>query len=212
MPAHRTCPFYLGVSTAPQTQKSDGERLHGLRTTKELHDSAWARANDLHGVVLWGDWDSAIVSSEHASGIVADGAARSDSVNYVAWTAAFEQGLQANLAVAEAIRGADNSVTNGFVEKREDARVSEQKMQSNLLRDIFGNPFRPVTLDPRWLSSTVLDLAHTLYDEPVFDRMPILADALMDAGCDSEEIINHCRGTGPHARGCWVVDLILRKE
>jgi hypothetical protein len=184
----------------------------GLRTTKELHDSAWARANDLHGVVLWGDWDSAIVSSEHASGIVADCVARSDSVNYVAWTAAFEQGLQANLAVAEAIRGADNSVTNGFVEKREDARASEQKMQSNLLRDIFGNPFRPVTLDPRWLSSTVLDLAHTLYDERVFDRMPILADALMDAGCDSEEIINHCRGTGPHARGCWVVDLILRKE
>jgi hypothetical protein len=73
----------------------------------------------------------------------------------------------------------------------------------SLLRDIFGNPFRPVTLDPRWLSSTVLDLARTIYDERVFERLPILADALMDAGCDSEEVINHCRSEGSHVRGCW---------
>lgn len=86
-----------------------------------------------------------------------------------------------------------------------------------ILRDIFGNPFRPVTLDPRWLTSTVLDLARSIYDE--FPRqvggsakMPILADALMDAGCDSEEIISHCRAPGPHVRGCYVVDLILGKE
>jgi hypothetical protein len=86
-----------------------------------------------------------------------------------------------------------------------------------IIRDIFGNPFRPVTLDPRWLTSTVLDLARTIYDE--FPRqaggcmkMPILADALMDAGCDSEDIINHCRGPAPHVRGCFVVDLILGKE
>ncbi len=80
------------------------------------------------------------------------------------------------------------------------------------LRDIFGNPFRPVTLDPRWLSSTVLDLARTIYDERVWERMPILADALMDASCDNEEILNHCRGEGPHVRGCWVVDLLLGKS
>ena len=82
----------------------------------------------------------------------------------------------------------------------------------NLLRDIFGNPFRPVTIDPRWLTSTVIDLADVIYAERAFDRLPILADALMDAGCDSEEIINHCRGPGPHVRGCWVVDLLLKKE
>jgi hypothetical protein len=79
-------------------------------------------------------------------------------------------------------------------------------------RDLLGNPFRPVTLDPRWLSSTVIDLARTIYDERVFERMPILADALMDAGCDSEEIISHCRSDGPHVRGCWVVDLLLAKN
>jgi hypothetical protein len=88
----------------------------------------------------------------------------------------------------------------------------ERDQQLLLIRDIFGNPFRPVTLDPRWLTSTVLDLARTIYDERVYERMPILADALMDAGCDSEEIINHCRGEGPHVRGCYVVDLILSKK
>jgi hypothetical protein len=88
----------------------------------------------------------------------------------------------------------------------------ELKAQANLLRDIFGNPFRPVTLDPRWLTSIVLDLSRTIYAERVFKRMPILADALMDAGCDSDEIINHCRGSGPHTRGCWLVDSILGKN
>jgi hypothetical protein len=81
-----------------------------------------------------------------------------------------------------------------------------------ILRDIFGNPFRPVTLDPRWLSSNVFDLAQTIYNERVWERMPILADALMDAGCDSEEILSHCRGEGPHVRGCWLVDLLLGKS
>ena len=92
------------------------------------------------------------------------------------------------------------------------ARDASRKRSANLLRDIFGNPFRPVTLDPRWLSSNVLDLARTIYDERMFERMPILADALMDSGCDSEEILNHCRSAGPHVRGCWVVDLVLGKE
>jgi hypothetical protein len=95
----------------------------------------------------------------------------------------------------------------------EQAMVDEGvRVFSTLFHDIFGNPFRPVTLDPRWLSSTVLDLARTIYDERLWGRMPILADALMDAGCDSEEILNHCRGPGPHVRGCWVVDLLLGKE
>ncbi len=92
------------------------------------------------------------------------------------------------------------------------AQDNALKHVADLIRDIFGNPFRPVTLDPRWLSSTVLDLARTIYDERVWERMPILADALMDAGCDNEEILNHCRGPGPHVRGCWAIDLVLGKE
>ena len=80
-----------------------------------------------------------------------------------------------------------------------------------LVRDIFGNPFRPISIDPHWLTSNVIDLARTIYEEKAFERMPILADALMDAGCDHDDILNHCRSTGPHVRGCFVVDLILGK-
>ena len=83
---------------------------------------------------------------------------------------------------------------------------------STLLRCIFGNPFRPATLDPAWRTSTVVALARGIYDDRAFDRLPILADALQDAGCDSADILNHCRDAGPHARGCWVVDLVLGKQ
>jgi len=79
------------------------------------------------------------------------------------------------------------------------------------LRCIFGNPFRPVAIDPQWLTSTVTLLAKGIYDDRAFDRLPILADALQDAGCDNADVLNHCRDTGPHARGCWVVDLVLGK-
>ena len=107
------------------------------------------------------------------------------------------------------------SITNSsaFQGARSVAECTEinGKLGSALCRDIFGNPFRPVLLDPRWLSSTVFNLASTIYDERVWERMPILGDALMDAGCDSDEIIQHCQGPGPHVRGCWVVDLLLGK-
>lgn len=66
-------------------------------------------------------------------------------------------------------------------------------------------------LDPRWLSSTVMDLSRTIYDERFFERMPILGDALMDAGCDDDNIINHCGSDCEHYLGCWVLDLILGK-
>jgi hypothetical protein len=80
------------------------------------------------------------------------------------------------------------------------------------VRELVGNPFRPITLSPSWLTSTVLSLAQGIYEDRAFDRMPILADALGDAGCDNEEILNHCRAPGPHCRGCFAVDLILGKE
>jgi hypothetical protein len=80
------------------------------------------------------------------------------------------------------------------------------------LRDVFGNPFRPVTLDPAWRTANVVSLARAIYDERAFDRMPILADALEDAGCTSADVLEHCRRPGEHVRGCWVVDLVLGKE
>jgi hypothetical protein len=81
----------------------------------------------------------------------------------------------------------------------------------SLIYDIFGNPFRPVTFDPRWRTSDLVGLAQAIYEDKAFERMPIVGDALMDAGCEEEQIIAHCRGEGPHVRGCWVVDIILDK-
>ncbi len=88
---------------------------------------------------------------------------------------------------------------------------AERIQQSHLLRDIFGNPFRPIAVDPTWLTSTAVGLARGIYDDRAFDRLPILADALQDAGCENSDILAHCRGDGPHVRGCWVVDLVLGK-
>ncbi|AMV27422.1 hypothetical protein VT84_23685 [Gemmata sp. SH-PL17] len=81
-----------------------------------------------------------------------------------------------------------------------------------LLRDIFGNPFRPVPFSPSWRTSTAVTLATQMYESRDFGAMPILADALQDAGCDCADVLDHCRGPGPHVRGCWVVDLVLGKE
>ncbi|WP_020475635.1 hypothetical protein [Zavarzinella formosa] len=82
----------------------------------------------------------------------------------------------------------------------------------HVIRDIFGNPFRPIIIKPSWLTPDVLGLAEGIYDEKAFARLPILADALEDAGCDNEDILSHCRDGGPHVRGCWVVDLVLGKS
>jgi hypothetical protein len=68
-----------------------------------------------------------------------------------------------------------------------------------------------LSVDPQWLTSTVAALAQGIYADRAFDRLPILADALQDAGCGNEDVLAHCRGAGPHARGCWVVDLLLGK-
>jgi hypothetical protein len=88
----------------------------------------------------------------------------------------------------------------------------EQRAQCVLVRDIFGNPFRPVMREAAWLTSDVLALARGIYEERAFDRMPILADALQDAGCNSDDILNHCRDASvTHVRGCWALDLVLNK-
>ncbi|WP_029631810.1 hypothetical protein [Zavarzinella formosa] len=93
-----------------------------------------------------------------------------------------------------------------------DAEIGPQVL---LLHDIFGNLFRPPALDPAWLTwdaGTIPAIAQGIYEESAFHRLPILADALEDAGCEDADILAHCRGPGPHVRGCWVVDLMLGKK
>ena len=108
-----------------------------------------------------------------------------------------------------------NIPTSEYLKKSKEVIVEQRESQANLLRDIIRNPFakEKVEMEPAWYTQNVIDLARSIYEEKAFDRMPILADALMDAGCENEEIINHCRGSEcPHVRGCWVVDMILGKQ
>jgi len=85
------------------------------------------------------------------------------------------------------------------------------RAQCALLREVFGNPFRPITLNPSWLTFNITALAQKIYSDRTFDRLPLLADELEKSGCDNGEILGHCRGSGLHVRGCWALDLVLGK-
>jgi hypothetical protein len=90
--------------------------------------------------------------------------------------------------------------------------LGEGETQAILLRCIFGNPFRPAVFDPAWRTPNVTAVAQAIYEERRFAELPILADALEEAGCTCEEILSHCRSGGEHVKGCWPLDLVLGKE
>jgi len=83
---------------------------------------------------------------------------------------------------------------------------------ADLLREIAGNPFRAIGVEPIWLTRPVTLIAQASYERQEFDRLPILADALEDAGCDNAEVLSHLRGPGPHVRGCWALEKLLLKS
>ena len=99
-----------------------------------------------------------------------------------------------------------------YISARAEDESLPTESTANLFRELFGGPFRPIALAPSWLTSDVLTLATGIYANRAFDRMPILADALQDTGCDNDDILNHCRQPGGHVRGCWVIDLLLGKK
>jgi hypothetical protein len=92
------------------------------------------------------------------------------------------------------------------------AREVEKALQLQLLHEIVGNPFREIRRQRKWLTSDVRTLSEGIYQDRAFDRMPILADALQDAGCDNDDLLNHCRQPGEHVRGCWVIDLLTDRK
>jgi hypothetical protein len=91
-------------------------------------------------------------------------------------------------------------------------RPENARWQAMIFRDVLGNPFRRIIFSSAWQTETVLSLAQQIYASRHFDRMPILADALEDAGCTNVDVLQHCRQPGEHVRGCWAVDLILEKQ
>jgi hypothetical protein len=91
----------------------------------------------------------------------------------------------------------------------------ERLRQADLLRDLVGNPFRPVSVQPDWLAwngGCSVKIAQAIHHDGRFADLPVLADALEEAGCTDSGILGHCRGPGGHARGCWVVDVLLGKR
>jgi hypothetical protein len=99
------------------------------------------------------------------------------------------------------------------------ARGVENQAQTLLLRDIFGNPFRRASVKPAWQTPSVVSLAQAAYEERILPagtldptRLAVLSDALEEVGCSNAQLLEHCRGPGPHVRGCWALDLILGKS
>src|SRR5262249_38292549 len=101
-----------------------------------------------------------------------------------------------------------HEILKAFDETREHEADSAR---SALLRDICGNPFRPIDFDPAWRTKYAVGIASKMYLDRDFEAMPILADALEEAGCDNADLLVHCREPGTHVRGCWVVDGVLNK-
>ena len=173
---------------------------------------------------LTGNAVQAVEAAEiFADGLISDGGLsatwagigypRSFPRRYAAMAARAASGGPGHIGAAHAAASAVNAAVAGSREADLEAvRRAERAAQTMLLRCVFGNPFRPVTPDPRWRTAAVLSLAQQMYDARDFALMPILADALQEAGCDHPDILAHCRSPGPHVRGCWVVDLIQGKS
>jgi hypothetical protein len=133
------------------------------------------------------------------------------------WNGAGHAAYRAACSNGEIIKLAQSSIPQfaareNRIKHIEAAERETWKAQVRLLRDIFGNPFCTIAFSPGWRTDTALTLARQMYDSRDFSALPILADALQDAGCDNADILDHCRGPGPHVRGCWCVDLVLGKE
>jgi hypothetical protein len=118
-------------------------------------------------------------------------------------------------ATASPIYASDAIASSEVLSQRESLTESEQfyedPQQSDLLRCVFGNPFRHAFVSPNLRTLTVTLLAQTIYDQRNFELMTTLGDALKDAGCTDELILAHCRGSEKHGRGCWVIDELNKK-
>ena len=162
----------------------------GQATSEELAAAAYAATGAVH---------------DRQGGSNAPAYAAADPTTIGAFIAADYADAAASAAVRDAMRTEPWRSTT--------IRNVEERHQTLLLRDLFGPlPFRPIALNPSSLTFAVKGVAQALYADRPFDQLPVLADALEDAGCDNSDILRHCRGRGPHVRGCWALDLILGKE
>jgi hypothetical protein len=168
--------------------KASQEEL--IAAIEEAHDSDW----------------TAGLAFEDATGFGEDYAAGDDMAD----AAGYATG---NAAHASADAATDYPTHRETSPEWAAAHKAELRAQATLLRDVFGCLFfRSFTTDLHWLTPTVKQLAEAIYEDRDFDRLPILADALEEAGCFNADLLDHCRQPGPHVRGCWAVDAVLGKQ
>jgi hypothetical protein len=185
----------------------------GLATKNDLHGNAWGESGEAFPAVHWNAWDAAENSADYGTGMVRKAVLASDEEKYRAWENAWDKAWRdQGYHLSEAKDIADATMPPEWVAMGKSAWSEERKCQCHLLRDIFGNPFHPAVLDSAWLIPDMVRLAQSVYDSQDFSGLPVLADALMETGCTNAEILVHCRGPGQHVRGCWGLDLILRKK
>jgi hypothetical protein len=198
--------------------------LHGKASDRKLRLFACACCRRIWHLFLWEDSFKSIDVAER----FADGEATAAELHVAkelavlagddaSWRS-MEEAVRAWAAAAPTQKNGISAAQCALFEiqrvftENETAREEERVSHIHLLRDIFGNPFRPVALDPALRTLTVTTLAQAIYTDRRFEAMPILADALEVAGCTDDEILAHCRGDGPHVLGCWLLDLILEKD
>ena len=172
-----------------------------------------------------GQIDEDTISDASGEARVVGGDAASGAANQLYWWVSddsklhegVESGLDA-LGYVAAIEAGDLAPRTTLEEARavwemasfQAGRDAADRVFALDLLDIFGrNPLLPQRFSPAWRTTPAVDLARGIYDSRDFAALPILADALEEAGCDNADILTHCRGPGPHVRGCWVVDLVL---
>jgi hypothetical protein len=149
---------------------------------KPVFDRAYAEGHDVFHPTVYASW-----------------AARALTFFRVPWMIALQTAMKCTSTLEETIAE----------ERAGRIKAQEQAWQADLLRDVVGNPFRPIALAPEWVSPPVLDLARSIYTEQEFEQLPALATALTEAGCNNEDLLQHCRSEKPHTRGCWALDLIF---
>jgi hypothetical protein len=110
---------------------------------------------------------------------------------------------------AAAKRAADKAREDAHREAKAEHAIRVRQDFCDQFRDVAGSPFRHAVVRAEWRTSNVVALAQGIRMESAYDRMPMLADAIQAAGCEDDQLLDHCRGKGPHVRGCWVVELLL---
>jgi hypothetical protein len=166
-----------------------------LRELEQARERAWSVSGDFDRASdeMEGPPDGCFQAESFAAGAVATACRFADGYPYLVHVTgtAFSVGEAAWHAAVGAGRPAEAPAI----------REAEWLAQADLIREVFGYPFHPVPFRPGWRTADAVGLAQGVYEDRAFDRLPILADALMDAGCEDEQILAHCRSEGPHVRG-----------